>query len=85
MRFVVEPSAEDPEGLKMLDEKIRRAREKNLIEMEVFEIIDDGDEQAITSIGVPTKTVDEETYKGLERKRRLLHPDHPNWKGDFDA
>lgn len=79
--ILVEVSQEDPEGMRALERRIRFARERSQIELEVFEIIDEGDEvpEGGTSEGI-AKVVSERDYEGLKRKSSLLYPGHPLWE-----
>lgn len=80
--MVVQPSAEDPEGDKAIEKRVRFAREKNRIELEVFSIVDEGDEIPLeggTKEGIPT-VVSPSDYEGLKRKNSLVYPGHPLWE-----
>jgi hypothetical protein len=79
--MTVEPSAEDPEGQKALQRRIRFARERANIEMEVHEIEDCGDEVPLqTTKDSISRVVSEEDYEGLKRKAALTYPGHPSWE-----
>lgn len=71
--MIVQPTAEDPEGQKALERRIRFAREKNSIEIEVHKILDEGDEVPLTggSKESISKVATAEEYEAAKRKRAL--------------
>lgn len=81
LSMIVGVSQEDPEGMRALEKRIRFARERSHIEMEVFEIIDEGDEVPLggTSDGI-AKVSSPSEYEGLKRKQNLVYPGHPMWE-----
>jgi len=73
----------DPEGLRALDRRLRSVREKNKVEIEVFSIVDGGDEQAL-QIGPNSpagKVVNEKVYDELRASSSIIYPGHPLWRG----
>lgn len=81
--MIVETTQEDPEGERAVDRRIRFMREKYSVEIEVFKILDEGDEVPVGGGGVKDgkeTVVSSSEYEALRRKQSLITPDHPDWQ-----
>lgn len=70
----------DPEGRKALDRHLRRWRERSKLEMEIHDIVDEGDEVPFPDLSVPQKIASKREYEEAERKSRIIYPGHPEWE-----